>query len=167
MKPVKCLNLDLYRPGEVDGGEAAESQHVLQLLNGGRDQRDRLLLLVVLLQLPQTTDELGVRGINKTWRTERTDRDTSVVLLLATVLRKLYQVSAVAFTCWANQGGAAQVIWVMGSVHTRDVPTHRCPDHMEGSFVQTDTLHKLNRETQTEKCVIKLIVSRDNNSYTQ
>ena len=68
------------------------------------------------------------------------------------------------FTCRANQGGAAQVIGVTGSVHTRDVPTHRCPDHVEGSFVQTDTLHKLNREEHTEICVISLIISQDNNS---
>lgn len=30
----------LYLPGEVEGGVAAELQHVLQLLRGGGNQRD-------------------------------------------------------------------------------------------------------------------------------
>lgn len=57
------------------------------------------------------------------------------------------------FTCRANQGGAAQVSRVMSSVNSSDVPTHRCPDQVEGSLIQTDTLHKLHGETQIERGV--------------
>ena len=55
----------VYLLGELERGVAAESQHVLQLLRRGGDQRDRVLLLS-LLQLPQTADERRLCGINQT-----------------------------------------------------------------------------------------------------
>jgi len=61
----------LYLSGEVGGGVTAESQHVVQLLGGAGDERDRLLLVTFLLQLPQTADELWLCGINQTCGTGR------------------------------------------------------------------------------------------------
>lgn len=54
----------LYLLGEFWGGVTTESQHVLEFLNGGGDERDRLILLTHL-QLPQATDELRVRRVNQ------------------------------------------------------------------------------------------------------
>lgn len=54
----------LYLSGEFWRGVTTESQHVLELLNGGGDERDRLILLTHL-QLPQATDELRVRRVNQ------------------------------------------------------------------------------------------------------
>jgi len=73
MKDFNPGSAALYLPGEVEGVVAAELQHVLQLLRSGGDQRDRLRLRS-LLQLPQTTDELGFRRIHQTWRRRRRRR---------------------------------------------------------------------------------------------
>lgn len=63
-----------YLLGEVEGGVGATCQQFFKLLEGGGDQRDRLHPLTVL-QLPQATDELRLRGINQTWRTEEEEEE--------------------------------------------------------------------------------------------
>lgn len=55
--------------GQFGLGVAAEPQHFLQLLDGGRDQSE--LLLLTLLHVPQITYELGLLGVNQTWKMER------------------------------------------------------------------------------------------------
>lgn len=62
-----CIALHL--PGEFGGVVATEAQHFLQVLQSGRDQRDRLLLLA-LLHISQMTYELCLSGVNQTWSTE-------------------------------------------------------------------------------------------------
>lgn len=143
----------LYLPGELEGGVAAEFQHILQLLRSGGDQRNRLLhptilLLLIFLQLPQPNDELRLCGINQAWRRRSRLRFES---WRETLKHHVDQTSA-EFTCRAYQGGAGQVIGVMCSVHPCDVPTHRCPNQMERSFIQTDTLHKLHKQRETDRC---------------
>lgn len=55
------------------------------------------------------------------------------------------------FTCRTHQGDARQVSRVMGSVYSSDVPPHRRPHQVEGSFIQTNTLHKLHRERHKDR----------------
>lgn len=61
-----CHSPDLYLPREFWGVFAAEAQHLLQLRDGGGDQRDRIIPLT-LLHLPQLSEKLCLVGIDQTW----------------------------------------------------------------------------------------------------
>lgn len=142
---------------------AAKSQHVLQLLRSGGDQRNPVLLLI-LLHLPETNDELRLGGIIQTWRTERRRRNaTSVILLYETAPclspGGLTQTHNVEFTCRTHQADTGQVSRVAGGVHPSHVPTHRCANQMKGSLIQADALHKLHRQRSVTYFIQNISVS--------
>lgn len=139
----------LYLPREFWGVLATEAQHLLQLRDGGGDERDRIIPLT-LLHLPQSSDKLCLDGINQTWQAEGRKGQRSIVKeyrpgFWYKDFKKKNETHLKQFTSWADQGDAGQVSRILGGIHPCNIATHRASQQMEWPFIQTNTLHKLHR----------------------
>lgn len=148
MCPSFVFSPGLYLPRKFWGVFAAEAQHLLQLRDGGGDQRDTIIPLT-LLHLPQLSNKLCLVGIDQTWGGRgKGERSITCKRIPPKVLMqglKKCKTHLKEFTSWADQDDAGQVSRILGGVHPRNIATHRPSQQMERPFIQTDTLHKLHR----------------------